>query len=210
MYEVKDLSELIEIAKKINSGEYDVASISVAPEHELFDIVQFFNDAIKKLSTVKDAVEDSYEDLPSFEKVLRDVVKDSKSASEKLLNLTDNVNFNINEIKENIESLRKSILDGNFQKSLGFIDRLLDKAIEGQDISFDMIATLEFQDINKQRIDKLIKIVRDLEKRLSDLILKFGLRHNKIDVDTLNRMGNTDSILENQDLVNQLLKEFGV
>ncbi|MCA1980424.1 MAG: chemotaxis protein, partial [Calditerrivibrio sp.] len=147
MYEVKDLSELIEIAKKINSGEYDVASISVAPEHELFDIVQFFNDAIKKLSTVKDAVEDSYEDLPSFEKVLRDVVKDSKSASEKLLNLTDNVNFNINEIKENIESLRKSILDGNFQKSLGFIDRLLDKAIEGQDISFDMIATLEFQDI---------------------------------------------------------------
>lgn len=210
MYEVKDLSELIEIAKKINSGEYDVASISVAPEHELFDIVQFFNEAIKKLSIVKDAVEDSYEDLPSFEKVLNEVVRDSKSASDKLLNLTDNVNFNINEIKENIESLRKSINEGNFQKSLGFIDRLLDKAIEGQDISFDMIATLEFQDINKQRIDKLIKVVRDLEKRLSDLILKFGLKHNKIDVDTLNRMGNVDSILDNQDLVNQLLKEFGV
>lgn len=210
MYEIKDLSELIEIAKKINSGEYDLTTISVAPEHELFDIIQFFNEAIKKLSIVKDAVEDSYEDLPTFEKVLKEVIKDTRAASEKILNLTDNINFNINEIKDNITILKKHVMEGDLQRALGYVDRLIDKSIEGQDISFDMIAALEFQDITKQKIDKLIKIVKDLEKRLTDLIVKFGLKHNKIDVDTLNRIGNKDDILKDQDLVDRLLKEFGI
>lgn len=210
MYEVKDLSELIEIAKKINSGEYELTAISIDPNHELFEVVQFFNDSIKKITTVRDVVEDSYEDLPVFEKVLREVVRDTKSASEKILNLTDSINFNISEIKDNISLLKESLSNEDFSKALGLIDRLVDKAIEGQDIAFDMISALEFQDITKQKIDKLLKVVRDLEKRLSDLIIKFGLKHNKIDIDTLNRLGEKDSILNDQDLVDQLLKEFGL
>jgi chemotaxis protein CheZ len=210
MYEVKDLSELIEIAKKINSGEYELTTISIDPNHELFEVVQFFNESIKKISTVKDAVEDSYEDLPVFEKVLREVVKDTKTAAEKILNLTDNINFNISEIKDNVSLLRESLKNDQHSKALGLIDRLVDKSIEGQDIAFDMIAALEFQDITKQKIDKLTKVVKDLEKKLSDLIIKFGLKHNKIDVDTLNRLGEKDSILDDQDLVNQLLKELGL
>lgn len=210
MYEVKDLSELIEIAKKINSGEYELTSISIDPNHELFEVVQFFNESIKKISTARDVVEDSYEDLPIFEKVLKDVVKDTKSASEKILNLTDNINFNISEIKDNISLLKESLKNEELNKALGLVDRLVDKAIEGQDIAFDMISALEFQDITKQKIDKLLKVVKDLEKKLSDLIIKFGLKHNKIDVDTLNRLGEKDSILNDQDLVNQLLKEFGL
>jgi len=210
MHEIKDLSELIEIAKKINSGEYDLTSISVEPEHALFEIVQFFNEAIKKLSTIKDAVEDSYEDLPVFEKVLKEVIADTKKASEKLLNLTDNVNFNINEIRENMDLLKQCVNRGDFKKSMGIVDRLVDKTVEGQDISFDMIATLEFQDINKQKIDKLLKIVTDLERRLTDLIIKLGLKTNKIDVETLNKIEKEGNILNNQDLVNQLLKEFGL
>jgi chemotaxis protein CheZ len=86
----------------------------------------------------------------------------------------------------------------------------VDKSTEGQDISFDMIATLEFQDINKQKIDKLLKIVNDLERRLTDLIIKLGLKTNKIDVETLNKIEQEGNILNNQDLVNQLLKEFGL
>ncbi len=210
MYEVKDLSELIEIAKKINSGEYELTTISIDPNHELFEVVQFFNESIKKITTVRDVVEDSYEDLPVFEKVLKEVVRDTKSASEKILNLTDSINFNISEIKDNISLLKESLDSEDFSKALGLIDRLVDKSIEGQDIAFDMISALEFQDITKQKIDKLLKVVKDLEKRLSDLIIKFGLKHNKIDVDTLNRLGEKDSILNDQDLVNQLLKEFGL
>lgn len=207
--ELKDIGELIEIAKKINSGEYDITNIYINPESELFEIAKYFSDAVKTLSEVNNTIEDSYDDLPLFEKVLTEVINDAKKASEDILNLSDNINFIIDELKENIKLLKGYVHSGNYEHALGTIDRILDKTIEGQDVSFDMIATLEFQDISKQKIDKLIRIVKVLERKVGELVIKLGLKDNKIDVDTLNRAGNIDDILNNQDIVDALLKEFG-
>ncbi|MBC7196525.1 MAG: protein phosphatase CheZ [Deferribacterales bacterium] len=207
--ELKDIGELIEIAKKINSGEYDITNISISPESELFEIAKYFSDAVKTLSEVSNTVEDSFDDLPLFEKVLTEVINDTKKASEEILNLSDNINFIIDEVKENIKLLKDYVHSGDFEHALGVIDRILDKTIEGQDVSFDMIASLEFQDISKQKIDKLIRIIKVLERKIGELVIKLGLKDNKIDVDTLNRAGNIDEILNDQDIVDALLKEFG-
>lgn len=207
--ELKDIGELIEIAKKINSGEYDITNIYINPESELFEIAKYFSDAVKTLSEVNNTIEDSYDDLPLFEKILTEVINDAKKASEDILNLSDNINFIIDELKENIKLLKDYVHSGNYEHALGILDRILDKTIEGQDVSFDMIATLEFQDISKQKIDKLIRIVKVLERKVGELVIKLGLKDNKIDVDTLNRAGNIDDILNNQDIIDALLKEFG-
>ncbi|UOD33926.1 protein phosphatase CheZ [Deferribacteraceae bacterium V6Fe1] len=207
--ELKDIGELIEIAKKINSGEYDITNISINPESELFEIAKYFSDAVKKLSEVSNTMEDSFDDLPLFEKVLTEVINDTKKASEEILNLSDNINFILDEVKENIKLLKDYVHSGDFEHALGVIDRILDKTIEGQDVSFDMIATLEFQDISKQKIDKLIRIIKVLERKVGELVIKLGLKDNKIDINTLNRAGNIDEILNDQDIVDALLKEFG-
>lgn len=207
--ELKDIGELIEIAKKINSGEYDITNIYINPESELFEIAKYFSDAVKTLSEVNNTIEDSYDDLPLFEKILTEVINDAKKASEDILNLSDNINFIIDELKENIKLLKDYVHSGNYEHALGTLDRILDKTIEGQDVSFDMITTLEFQDISKQKIDKLIRIVKVLERKVGELVIKLGLKDNKIDVGTLNRAGNIDDILNNQDIIDALLKEFG-
>jgi len=207
--ELKDIGELIEIAKKINSGEYDITNISINPESELFEIAKYFSDAVKTLSEVSDTVEDSFDDLPLFEKVLTEVINDAKKTSEEILNLTDTINFILDEVKENIRILKDYVHSGDFEHALGVIDRILDKTIEGQDASFDMIASLEFQDISKQKIDKLIRIIKVLERKVGELVIKLGLKDNKIDIYTLNRAGNIDEILNDQDIVDALLKEFG-
>lgn len=206
---IKDINELIEIAKSINDGRYDVASVNVSPENELFEIAQYFNDAMKKLSHVSETIEDSYEDLPLFEKVLKEVISDTKKASEDILNLSDSVNFVVDEIKENIKNLKQDIADGETNHAMGVIDRIMDKTQEGQDVCFDMISSLEFQDITKQKIDKLIRVVKVLQKRVTEIVIKLGLRDNKIDMDTLNRAGSIDDILNDQNLVDTLLKELG-
>lgn len=206
---IKDINELIEIAKSINDGRYDVASVNISPENELFEIAQYFNEALKKLSHVSEVIEDSYEDLPLFEKVLNEVIIDTKKASEDILNLSDSVNFVVDEVKENIKALKKDIEEGDTSHALGVLDRIIDKTLEGQDVCFDMIASLEFQDITKQKIDKLIRIVKVLQKKVAELVIKLGLKDNKIDMDTLNRAGSIDDILKDQNLVDTLLKELG-
>jgi|GEM_PF-1251317 len=208
--ELKDINELIDIAKKINEGKYDLVNIQLDPESELFDLANYFNDAIKKLGTVSDTVEDSYEDLPAFQRVLKEVVRDTEKASESLLTLSDKLNFNIDAFKEDYDQLINKLQEGDIDYAKGLIDRLKDRTTSGQDICFDMISSLEFQDITKQKVDKLIKIVRDLERKIADIVIKLGIKDNKIDINKLNRLGDKDNILEDQDLVDELLKEFGM
>ncbi|MGA1861747.1 protein phosphatase CheZ [Deferribacter thermophilus] len=207
---LKDINELIEIAKKINSGEYDLINITIRPESELFHIAEYFNDALKKLKMVNDTFSDTYEELPVFEKVLRDIIDDMKSASESILNEIDKINFNIDSIKELLESIKNAIKDKNFEQAKIYINNLKDHIREGEDICFDIIAALEFQDITKQKVDKLLMIVKEIEDKVADLIIKLGLKANKIDPEKIQEVSNKSEVLEDQELVDKLLEEFGL
>jgi chemotaxis protein CheZ len=209
MSEYKDINELLDIARSINEGNYDIASVDVNTENELYHIAQYFSKALEKLSTVFDTVEDSYEDLPGFEDILKAVIKDTKIASENVLSCVDNINFNTDDIRENLEILKNQVESENYSQTGGVVDRLKDKALAGQDTCFDIIASLEFQDITKQKIDKLVKIVYDLQERLAHLVLMFGVKENKIDVEMLDKMKEKKDLLQDQDLVDELMKEFG-
>jgi len=209
MSEYKDINELLDIARSINEGNYDVSSVQVNTENELFHIAQYFSESIEKLRNITDTVEDSYEDLPGFEETLQAIIHDAKTASDNVLSCVDSVNFLTDDIRENIATLKKQVEKGSYSQSGGIIDRLRDKALAGQDTTFDIIASLEFQDITKQKIDKLVKIIYDLQERLSHLVLMYGVKDNKIDVEMLDKFKDKKDLLEDQNLVDELMKEFG-
>lgn len=210
MNQFKDLNELIAISRQINEGKYDVVDISLNPESELFHIAQYFSDALKRLRTFYSAVEDTYEDLPTFERVLKTVIDDSKKASEDVLTFVDKINFNIDEIKDDLAAVEQAVNNNDFARAKGLLDRLQDKGVAGQDVCFDIIASLEFEDITKQKVDKLVKIIHDLEERLAHLIILLGLKDNTIDSEVLDKYKDTKDILEDQTLVDKLLREFGM
>ena len=79
-----------------------------------------------------------------------------------------------------------------------------------QDICFDIVSSLEFREATKQKIDESIKVVNSLEERLAAILIKLGIKQNVIDVDVLDKIKDTKEILQDQDLVDRLLKEFGV
>ncbi|BAI79917.1 hypothetical protein DEFDS_0423 [Deferribacter desulfuricans SSM1] len=207
---LKDLNELIEIAKKINSGDYDLIDISLNPESELFHIAEYFNDAVKKLKIVDETFSDTYEELPVFEKVLKDIIDDMKNASESILNEIDKINFNIDSIKETLASIKNAAQNKDFEQVKIYINGLKDNIREGEDICFDIIAALEFQDITKQKIDKLLMIIKEIEDKIADLIIKLGLKSNKIDPEKLSEVKDKTEVLEDQELVDKLLEEFGL
>lgn len=210
MSEFKDLNELLSIARNINEGKYDIVDVTVEPESELYEIAQYFNDSLKKLQTVSSAMEGAYGDLPAFEKVLNGVINDSKKASEDVLGFVDKINFNIDSIKENLDMIRQFVSTGDYARASGMLDRVSEYAQQGQDICCDIISSLEFKEITKAKIDESIKVVNSLEERLASVLIKLGIKQNVIDVDVLDKFKDTKEILQDQDLVDKLLKEFGV
>ncbi|MDE7168928.1 MAG: chemotaxis protein [Mucispirillum sp.] len=210
MSEFKDLNELLSIARNINEGKYDVVDVTVEPESELYEIARYFNDSLKKLQTVSSVMEGAYGDLPAFEKVLNTVISDSKHASEDVLAFVDKINFNIDDIKENLELVHQFVSSGDYARAGGMLDRLSECAVRGYDICCDIVSSLEFKEITKSKIDDSINVVNSLEERLAAVLVKLGIKQNIIDVEVLDKIKDTKEILQDQDLVDKLLKEFGV
>lgn len=210
MDEFKDLNELLTVARHINEGKYDLINITTNPGSELFAIAQYFNDSIKKLKTVGSTVEKSYDSLPAFEAVLGSVIKDSKNASEDVLGFVDKINFNIDEIREILEQIYESISAQNYTKALGLMDRLKDVCSTGSDISFDIISSLEFKEKSQKKIDKILDAMSTLEDQIAHLVIALGLKQNIITAEAVDKMKDSKEILQDQTLVNKLLKEFGL
>jgi chemotaxis protein CheZ len=203
-----DVSELIDIAKKINSGEYEISNITVSEDSELYKIAKYFLDAVKSLKEITAVVDKQAGKLPVFDTVLEDIRKLNKSAVENILTYVDKLNLNIDAVKEYIVVLNKDLQKKDKSSLLVDIGKFKDIIIEGQGICFDLITFLEFQDVVKNKLNKLSKVIREVEDMLSELIVKIGIKEGNVDIDKIDFSKKEESA--SQDIVDQLLKEFGL
>ncbi len=210
MSEFKDLNELLKIARNINEGKYDIVDVMADPESDLYDIARYFNDSLKKLQTASNTVSKTYDDIPTFERVLSSVIDDSREATESVFASFDNLNFNVDSIKDNLELLRQFVESGDFTRANGMVDRVLANAESGKEVCLDVFSALAFRERTRANIEASLEVVSSLEDRLASLLIKLGIKQNVIDVNVLDKMKDTKEILQDQDLVNKLLKEFGV
>ena len=60
-----------------------------------------------------------------------------------------------------------------------------------------------------QYTNKLITIIKDIDKKLISTLAKLGVQDNTINLETYSKINNKE-YLEDQDLVDELLKEFGL
>ncbi|MDR0454444.1 MAG: protein phosphatase CheZ [Deferribacteraceae bacterium] len=206
----KDLNELITVARQINEGKYDLIDFSLDPGSELVHIAKYFSESIKKLQSISSIVAESYNELPIFESTLRSVIDDTQRASEDVLGFVDKINFNIDDIKETLEQINIAVEDENFNRTKGLLERLKDTCVQGCDISFDIITSLEFNDISQQKVNEVLDAVSGLENGIAQLVIALGLKKQTISADTLDKLKEPKEILQDQTLVNQLLKEFGM
>ena len=206
----KDLNELITVARQINEGKYDLINISLEPGSELFHIAQYFSESIKKLQSVSSAVSKSYYELPVFESTLKSVIEDTQNASEDVLGFVDKINFNIDEVKETIHQVDTAVANEDFNRAKGLLERLKDTCIQGGDICFDIISSLEFKEIAQLKVEKVLGAVSTLEERLAQLVIALGLKQQTVTPEVLDKFDDPKDVLQDQELVNELLKEFGL
>jgi chemotaxis protein CheZ len=202
-----DLTELLDIAKRINQGDYTLEDIAVDKNNELYSIIKYFFNALESLKEISTVVDVEVSKFSIFDNILDDIRSLSKDTVEKIFSHVEKLNMNIDCIRENIELLKRYINSNNKEGITTTFEKLKDAALDGQGICFDLITFLEFQDVIRNKINKLNNILQEITKRLSNLLLKIGIHEGKVDLGNIKAGGQKTS---SQDVVDELLKEFGL
>ena len=79
---------------------------------------------------------------------------------------------------------------------------------ENKEILMDIITGLSFQDLTGQKIKVIVGLIEEVEKRLLQLIVTFGLKSKDANEgnDTLKEFSDKPTL--KQDVVDNILKEF--
>jgi chemotaxis protein CheZ len=98
---------------------------------------------------------------------------------------------------------------------LAKVGGLADLAAGNQKSLMDIITALSFQDLTGQRIKKVVGVLDDVQSRLVELVVVFGLKSVPEEADKgraavlLKELEATKATSIKQDVVDDLLKEFG-
>lgn len=204
-----DLEELLKVAKNIEEGEYSIDEIKINPNSELFEIASYLKNALSKLHDVNNILDAPSEDLPLFDKVLTGISEQNKKVTNSLIELVNKLNFNIDSVKNNLALMKNDINAENKLSFIALLEKNKETAMEGQNICYDIISSLGYHDVIKNNTNKLITIIKNIDKKLISALAKLGVQGNIIDFKTYSKINNNE-YLENQDLVDELLKEFGL
>lgn len=202
-----DLTELLDIAKRINHGDYNLEDIVVDKNNELYSIIKYFFDALDSLKEISTVVDDEVSKFSIFDNILDNIKKLSKDTVEKIFSHVEKLNMNIDSISENIELLKRNINNDNKKGITTTFEKLKDAAFDGQGLCFDLITFLEFQDVIRNKINKLNNILQEITERLSNLLIKIGIHEGKVD---LGNIKDDKQKIASQDVVDELLREFGL
>ena len=204
-----DLEELLKVAKNIDDGEYSIDEIKINPNSELFEIASYLKNALSKLYDVNNILDAPSEDLPLFDKILTGISEQNKKVTNSLIELVNKLNFNIDSVKNNLVLMKNDINAENKLSFIALLEKNKETAMEGQNICYDIISSLGYHDVIKNNTNKLITIIKNIDKKLIIALAKLGVQDNTINFETYSKINNKE-YLENQDLVDELLKEFGL
>ncbi|KKP87596.1 MAG: hypothetical protein UR91_C0045G0008 [Candidatus Nomurabacteria bacterium GW2011_GWC2_35_8] len=106
-------------------------------------------------------------------------------------------------ILNQIESIEKG---GDAEKGVSEIKQIV---IDNKEAMMDIITGLSFQDLTGQKIKVIVGLIEEVEKRMLQLIVAFGLKSKDNLEESIQQIEFKDNTTLKQDDVENILKEFG-
>jgi len=192
------LKELKELAKKIINGE--TKDIDVNIKGEIGELLKLLIDTKNKVDSVEPSVVESNKDVPYVAKTLESVNEFTEKAALNLMEAADNMSNFFADLNEEIGKVEKALKRNDLDDFNRLIKQFEDKLKKAEDLGFQILQALEFQDINEQKSRKIIKKVEEIGARLGT-ILGYAKLQN---------LNSGESNRASQEDIDRLLGEFGL
>jgi len=183
---------------------------------ELGELTLYIENTMRQLRTAEAPVTETTVQLPQASEHLSGLAKLTEEGTHRVMELTEELQDNRRQVSKLLGELFTHLASG--RGGADSTDRIavIVKLLAADDTRLmDIMTALSFQDLVAQRIKKIITILDDVEHKLLQMVVVFGLKqenapsvNGKAD-QMLKELEASRSTALKQDLVDDILGQFG-
>jgi chemotaxis protein CheZ len=183
---------------------------------ELGELARYLETAMRKMSEVGAPMLANSAQLPQATVHLLDLNKMTEEGTLEVMRLTEIIQDNRARAAKELASVVSTLEEVDCQKLALRLRNTAHELAQDDKHLMDIMTALSFQDLVAQRVKKLVTIVEDVQCKLVELVVVFGLKQDGTVPETKGKAGEMLRQLEaskstaiKQDLADELLSEFG-
>lgn len=184
---------------------------------ELGELTRYIETTMRQLRQVEAPINDTTAQLPQASEHLSDLSKLTEEGTHRVMELTEAIQENRQALARDLTKAAQFLANGgSIPDALHQLKGLEHRVAEDDRRLVEIMTALSFQDLVAQRIKKIITILDDVEHKLLEMVVVFGLKQEGTG-NTIN--GKADQMLKEleaskatalkQDLVDDILGQFG-
>lgn len=204
----KHIASLIDVTDALLRGEYDREEAKIDADGLLSLLAQKINTMVSNLRTIEPPLVHAEEQAPSVVDHAANVVELMAQSTDEVLGKSDKAALLLEELEKKLAASEK---EGSIP-----VAAVRDLTITLKAALFDIIASQSYQDVARQKMEKLITDLHQIRDWLVEALVVLNLSKNssaenvRKKRDTLREMNNAAAPEAlKQDLVDELLAEFG-
>ena len=183
---------------------------------ELGELARYIETTMRKMAEVGAPMVAGSAQLPQATAHLLDLNKMTEEGTLEIMRLTEIVQDNRSRAAKELATVVATLQAVDCQTLAARLEKTAEELAQNDKHLMDIMTALSFQDLVAQRVKKLVTIVEDVQCKLVELVVVFGLKKEGTAPETQGKAGEMLRQLEaskstaiKQDLADELLSEFG-
>jgi chemotaxis regulatin CheY-phosphate phosphatase CheZ len=207
------LSQIVSISGLLKEGRYDEIDLTLI-EREAAELATNFSEVINSLESVGYKVGEDSGDVQQISQHLKHISKTTEEGVMQVMDHSESIVSDANRISNSMAAIKEKIGDKpQIKNEFLEIDATLANL---QTNAFKIITALEFEDINRQKLEKILKRLNIVYDNLIKVLILLKVKE-KIEqkdssfIQEIQHISDPEEdISGKQDMIDELLKEFGL
>lgn len=188
--------------------------------HKLYEelgcLARFVDNAMHAISAATPQIMSSSAQLPTAASHLSDLKKMTEDGTLEVMRLTELVQDNHASIAKELTAIAEVLKASDCAVLAGRLQQMRSILAQDDKHLIEIMTTLSFQDLVAQRVKKLVTILDEVQQRLMELVVVFGLQHKAeqpvtegLASDLLKQLEESKTTSMKQQVADDILAQFG-
>ncbi len=192
------VDELVKMARALSEGEFD-REFEQHFQGELGELASYLDAVRQTLQVMSHAANGSYELIPVAADSVAEINQETESSFESIWQVVE-------EMQADQAMARELLNRMGAESKIDEVARLREIAVKSQQTLLSLMSYLSFQDVLRQRLEKVQGLIQKMEQKTLDLMVKFNVKAHKASITGGNGAQLAQKVDLDQSLVDQLLE----